>query len=139
MRTVFPQQSEDELKRRFLGAIQNGYFVEVGAYHPRHFSQTFELEQRDWTGILVEPQPQLADDLKQRRSAKVFTEACSSRRKSGSRMNLYLRDGHSSFDPKNLAIGRLSWHGTLDVPVRTLDEILVEAGAAIYRFYLYRR
>jgi FkbM family methyltransferase len=129
MRTVFAQESEDDLKRGFLDHIQKGYFVEVGAYQPQLFSQTLELEQRGWTGTLVEPQPQLADDLKRRRAARVFAEACSSRLKSGSRMTLYLRDGHSSFEPNNLAIGRLKSTGILDVPVRTLDEILVEAGA----------
>jgi FkbM family methyltransferase len=129
MRTVFPQESEEALKRGFLALIPNGYFVEIGAYHPQNFSQTLELEQRGWTGTLIEPQPQLAEDLKRRRSARVFAEACSSRRKSGSRMKLYLRDGHSSFELDNLAIGRLKPRGTLDVPVRTLDEILFDAGA----------
>jgi hypothetical protein len=60
MRSVFPQEAEDE----------------VGANHPQHLSQTFEPEQRWWTGIFVEPQPELAEVLRGRQSERVFAEAC---------------------------------------------------------------
>jgi hypothetical protein len=43
----------------FFGDIK-GYFVEVGAKEPRERSQTWFLEQAGWTGVLVEPQPDLA-------------------------------------------------------------------------------
>lgn len=133
MRTIFPQEAENELKREFLGRANRGYFVEVGAYRPVESSQTFELEQRGWTGVLIEPQPDLADELRRSRSAKVFAEACSSRRKSGSRMTLHLASGHSSFD-QNLNIVGIRPHGAIDVPVRTLDEILIEADAPTIDF-----
>lgn len=104
MRTVFQQEDESELKRSFLSGSNRGYFVEVGANRPKALSQTFDLEQRGWTGVLVEPQPDLADELRRWRSAKVFANACSSRANSGSRMTLHLAGGHSSFDRKlNLA------------------------------------
>jgi hypothetical protein len=76
MHSVFAQEAEDDLRRAFLEQIERGYFVEIGANHPQHLSQTFELEQRWWTGILVEPQPELAEALRGRRSARVFAEAC---------------------------------------------------------------
>jgi FkbM family methyltransferase len=129
MRTVFPHHFEGELKRSFFGQEPRGYFVEVGANQPQALSQTFDLEQRGWTGVLVEPQPELADELRRRRSAKVFAEACSSREKSGSRMLLHLAGPHSSFD-RRLNLGEVKPHGAIEVPVRTLDEILVEAGAS---------
>jgi FkbM family methyltransferase len=129
MRTIFPAEMENELKRGFFLASGPGYFVEVGANQPRDLSQTFELEQQGWTGILIEPQPELADALRRLRSAKVFAEACSSRRHAGSRLTLHLAGGHSSFDP-SLNLVDVKPHGSIDVPVRTLDEILTEAGAA---------
>jgi FkbM family methyltransferase len=128
MRTIFSQLAENELKSAFLGHIERGYFVEVGAYRPELWSQTFDLEQRGWTGVLVEPQPQLAAELKSGRSAKVFAEACSARRNSGKRLELKLADGQSSLESKFNAAGVKS-HGVIEVPVRTLDEILIEAGA----------
>jgi FkbM family methyltransferase len=128
MRTVFPQDVETDLRRAFFGHLDKGYFIEVGAFLPEDGSQTFDLEQRGWTGVLVEPQPELAEELRRRRSAKVFAEACSSPRNSGRPMTLNLASGHSSFDQK-LNVAEIKPHGTIQVPVRTLDEILVEAGA----------
>lgn len=129
MRAVFPQGAETELKDAFFAGVQQGYFVEVGANHPIHGSQTFDLEQRGWTGVLVEPQPALAEDLRRHRSAKVFAAACSSRRNAGTRMTLHLAGGHSSFDPK-LNLAEVKPHGTVAVRARTLNEILNEAGAS---------
>jgi FkbM family methyltransferase len=128
LRAIFPQEAENELKAMYLGEIARGYFVEVGANQPEDLSQTFSLEQKGWTGVLVEPQPDLADALKRRRSAKVFAEACTSRRNSGSRMTLHLAGSHSSFD-RNLNLAEVKPHGAIDVPTRTLDQILVDAGA----------
>jgi FkbM family methyltransferase len=133
LRTIFPQEVESELKRAYFGNNDRGYFVEVGANQPEELSQTFDLEGRGWTGVLIEPQPDLAEKLRRRRSAKVVAEACSSRGNSGSRMNLHLAGGHSSFD-KNLNLAEVKPHGVIDVPVRTLDEILIEAGAPTIDF-----
>jgi FkbM family methyltransferase len=133
MRTVFPPEAESELKCSFFGDHGPGYFVEVGANQPRELSQTWDLEQKGWTGILVEPQPDLADALRRQRSAKVFAEACSSRRNSGSRLRLHLAGPHSSFDQK-LNLENVKPHGSVEVPVRTLDEILSEAGAPAIDF-----
>ncbi|MGO9399611.1 MAG: FkbM family methyltransferase [Xanthobacteraceae bacterium] len=127
MRTIFPQEVETELKRAFLGQIQKGYFVDVGAFRPEEGSQTYDLEQQGWSGVLIEPQPKLADDLRRQRTAKVITAACSSRRNSGTLMTFNLAGGHSSFDPR-LNIAEIKSHDTIEVKVRTLDEVLAEAG-----------
>ena len=37
-----------------------GQVIEVGANDPRERSQTWHLEQQGWTGVLIEPQPDLA-------------------------------------------------------------------------------
>src|SRR5262249_49005282 len=53
----------------FFGNIK-GYFVEVGANDPRERSQTWLLEQAGWTGVLVEPQPDLAAELRASRKPR---------------------------------------------------------------------
>jgi len=129
VRTVFPQAAEEELKREFFADLAEGYFVEVGANDAEILSQSYSLEQRGWHGILIEPQPDLASALQRRRKAQVFAEACSSRHNAGSRLRLHLAGGHSSFDA-SLNVADIKPHGTIEVPVRTLDDILVAAGAA---------
>jgi hypothetical protein len=68
MRTVFPWQVEDRLKAEFSDASQQGFFVEVGA-KPQQGSQSRQLEQAGWRGVLAKPQPDLADRLRQSRDA----------------------------------------------------------------------
>jgi FkbM family methyltransferase len=126
VRTIFGHDVENELKHAFFRDTERGYFVEVGANQPENLSQTFDLEQKGWTGVLIEPQPDLAQELRRRRSAKVYAEACSSRRNAGARLTLHLAGGCSSFD-KSLNLPDIKPHGALEVPVRTLDQILTDA------------
>ena len=126
MRAVFPHDQEDALKAGFFGALRDGYFVEVGANEPQRASQTWELEQRGWRGILVEPQPDLAARLSRERNAQVIAAACSSPKNNGRSMTLQLAGPHSSMD--GLVPGATR-RGRIEVPVRTLDAILLQANA----------
>ena len=128
MNAIFPYEAENRLKEEFFGHSGSGFFVEVGANDPEQWSQSFHLEQLGWRGIVVEPQPQLAENLRQRRKAKVYEVACSAPENSGKRMTLYLAGGHSSFDPR-LKVATVRSRGTIEVPLATLDEILIDAGA----------
>jgi FkbM family methyltransferase len=128
MTAIFPYEDENRLKEEFFRAARAGYFVEVGANDPERWSQTFHLERLGWTGVLIEPQPDLAEQLRQRRTAKVYAVACSAPENAGRSMTLYIAGGHSSFDPR-LKVASVRPHGTVDVPLRTLDSVLMEAGA----------
>src|SRR5262245_48855203 len=69
---TLPDGREQALVREFFAGVHSGFFVEVGADRPQQESQTCHLEQLGWTGILVEPQPDLAEELRRKRSAQVF-------------------------------------------------------------------
>ena len=84
MRAILPPDDEARLVREFFGGAP-GFFVEVGANDPKVFSQTFHLEERQWTGVLVEPQPALAEKLRQQRTRRVYAVARSSPANSGRR------------------------------------------------------
>ncbi len=133
MRTIFPHEAGEDLKQAFFAETRKGFFVEVGANEPRHISQTFALERSGWRGVLIEPQPDLADALRRERTAQVFAVACSSPANAGSQLTLHLAGGHSSFDA-NLNLAGVKPHGTISVPVRTLDDVLREAGATSIDF-----
>jgi FkbM family methyltransferase len=125
---IFPYEAENPLKEEFFAHARSGFFVEVGANDPEQWSQSFHLEQLGWHGIVVEPQPQLAELLRQRRKAKVYAVACSTPENSGRRMTLHLAGGHSSFDPM-LKVAAARSEGSIEVPLKTLDEILIESDA----------
>lgn len=128
MRTVFPYHIEDRLKAEFFAGSPPGYFVEVGANEPQYGSQTWQFEQAGWAGVLIEPQPDLAARLRQRRRARIFEVACSSPANAGRSLQLHLLGPHSSLKPELVVTGVVPC-GAIDVTARTLDEILQEADA----------
>lgn len=130
MRAVFPPDAEEKLKEAFFGDARNAFFVEVGANDAQNMSQTWHLEQLGWTGILIEPQPALAAALRRRRRGRVFAVACSSPQMSGRTLPLHLSDIHRSLNPDFFVAGAHTT-GVIEVPLRTLDDILSEAQAPI--------
>lgn len=121
---------EHALVREFFGGETSGYFVEVGAHHPTEGSQTWHLEQSGWTGVLVEPQPELAAFLVASRKARVFANACSSPANAGQSLPLHV-DGPRSVldrDRDRMSPGARAAY-VIVVPARTLDSILEEAEA----------
>jgi FkbM family methyltransferase len=53
----YSQEGEDILLTRLLGERTQGFFIDVGAHHPRRFSNTFLFYRRGWRGINIEPSP----------------------------------------------------------------------------------
>ena len=128
MKAIFPPELEHELKLEFFNRSLSGYFVDIGANDPRDGSQTWPFEQLGWAGVLVEPQHDLAERLRQERRAKVYAVACSSPKNSGKSATLNLAGIHTSLDPDFFVAG-MRPVGTSNVLLRTLDEILIDAKA----------
>jgi FkbM family methyltransferase len=127
---VHPTHEEEQrLVRQFFGD-EAGFFVEVGANHPTEGSQSRHLEQAGWTGVLVEPQPDLAAFLVTERTAKVFPAACTSPDRAGKPMPLHVDGARSGLDRDRMAAGARADY-TIMVPTRTLDSILDEAQAPV--------
>ncbi|MPZ37668.1 MAG: FkbM family methyltransferase [Rhizobiales bacterium] len=124
---MLPPDGETGLVREFFQS-HRGYFVDVGANDPTHWSQTFHLEQVGWNGVLIEPQPQLAEALRARSKARVYAVACSSPENSGRTMPLKLAGPYSTLNRLPRVAGA-TIAGSIDVPIKTLDEVLANAGA----------
>jgi FkbM family methyltransferase len=122
--SIDEDERERELVRAFFGGA-TGFFVEVGANDPQRGSQTWHLEQRGWRGVLVEPQPELAARARQTRKAQVFAVACSSQ---GGRRPFHVAGTMSSLDRATMAPGTQP-ECTIEIEVRTLDDILADANA----------
>jgi FkbM family methyltransferase len=127
-RAIFPDVAETRLKEEFFGAARTGYFVDVGANDPEYMSQSWHLERLGWRGVLVEPQPALAQKLREQRQAQVFACACSSPSNAGKMLRLHVAGLHSSLNPDFFVAG-MRKEDVIEVPVRTLDDILEEARA----------
>jgi len=122
MKVFFPAADERRLIQEFFGAGP-GYFVDVGANHPTVESQTYHLEQMGWDGLLIEPQPDLAEALRAGRKAKVAAVACSAPGNSGRLMPMQLAGIYSSLN-RELSNAKATATSTINVPVTTLDNLL---------------
>ena len=70
------QLSQDKIVDEYLGGKRSGVFVDVGAYDGVTFSNTLMLERdRDWTGVCIEPLPDICAELRKNRRC-VCVEAC---------------------------------------------------------------
>jgi FkbM family methyltransferase len=72
----FSQEGQDTFVIEYLNNMRNGYFIDIGAYDGKEFSNTYDLEKLyGWTGILVECDPNVVGELKKHRSSMIETRA----------------------------------------------------------------
>lgn len=56
---TYSQEGEDMILRRLFDGVTNGFYIDVGAHHPKRFSNTYFLYRRGWRGINIEPNPEM--------------------------------------------------------------------------------
>ena len=129
----FSQFGQDVFVGDILCQKKKGFFVDVGAREGLINSNTFYLENDlNWDGLLIEPHPDLYDQLSIKRKTKRINCACSNI-EGVSKFVKFLEEplGNSgllnTFQNKN----RLSSikHEIIDVPTKNLTKILDENSA----------
>ena len=51
---------------------QMGFYVDIGAYHPKLFSNTYLFYKKGWRGICVDPNPKMGEIFAKARPRDVF-------------------------------------------------------------------
>lgn len=63
----YSQSGEDILLSQHIFNGQNtGFYVDIGAHHPKRFSNTYLLYQKGWSGINIDPMPGMQHLFKER-------------------------------------------------------------------------
>jgi FkbM family methyltransferase len=57
----YSQQGEDLAIARYFNYKQNGFYIDIGAFHPFVYSNTCYFYKRGWHGINIEPNPDAVD------------------------------------------------------------------------------
>ena len=139
--SYFSQFGEDRILARIFAGEQIGTCVEVGANNGRDGSTTLHFEQRGWTCVLVEPNPELCTILRSFRTGPIFE--CGASSENGIATLQLGEGGHLAHAVSTLeqgadAVEALRRHGVkvrpVDVPIRRLDDILLEAGVERINF-----
>ncbi|MBC6367483.1 FkbM family methyltransferase [Algoriphagus sp. AK58] len=53
----FSQEGEDLILNRLFSKKSKGFFCDVGAFHPKEFSNTYLFYLKGWNGINIDPRP----------------------------------------------------------------------------------
>ena len=53
----YSQEGEDLILSRLFGDRMDGFYIDVGAHHPKRFSNTYYFYLRGWRGINIDPMP----------------------------------------------------------------------------------
>lgn len=138
------QLGQDRIVDEYLRGKRDGVFVDVGAYDGVTFSNTLLLERdRGWTGICIEPLPDVFAELRRNRRC-VCVQACMGNREepavdflnvaSAAVSTRMLSGVLSEYDPRHLrrVDAELNSAGgsksVIQVPMRHLHGLLLEHG-----------
>ena len=133
----YAQEGEDMVLARLFEAQTTGFYVDVGAHHPKRFSNTYYFYKRGWRGINIEPNPDAAPLFARARSRDTTLTLGVSDVEGEMTYYRFNEPALNSFDEtlSNSRVGKDCWIvGTSTVPVRRLDNLLrahLPAGTAI--------
>jgi FkbM family methyltransferase len=74
LRASCSQEEEDLILERLFGGKRSGFYVDVGAHHPRRFYNTRRFYKRGWRGINIEPKPDVLGLFQQKRKRDINLE-----------------------------------------------------------------
>lgn len=73
-RVSFAQDGEDLLLLSLFEGLSTGFYVDVGAHHPRRYSNTLALYSRGWSGINIDAMPGSMRPFRETRSRDINLE-----------------------------------------------------------------
>jgi len=57
MTKSYSQEGEDIILSRYLDSVEKGFYIDIGAHHPKRLSNTYQFYKRGWNGINIDPMP----------------------------------------------------------------------------------
>lgn len=73
-RESYSQEGEDLVLSRIFEGKLNGFYIDVGAYHPKRFSNTYVFYLKGWRGINIDACPGSMDAFKKKRPRDINLE-----------------------------------------------------------------
>jgi FkbM family methyltransferase len=127
----FAQNGEDVVLWRALRDVVDGFYVEVGAFHPTSDSVSRLFYDRNWSGVAVEPVPSAAAAFAEARPRDVVVRAAVSNTPGTGVLHVIPDTGLSTLvDEVAQRHAGSGWSvSDQEVPLRRLDDILDEHAA----------
>lgn len=136
----YAQNHEDVVLWRALQHVTAGRYVDVGAADPVVDSVTCALYERGWRGVHVEPVPSFAAALRDARPEDDVVECGIGATAGTAVLSVVEGTGWSTFDDHAAALVRGRERDTIEieVPIRTLDDVLDSLGLAGQEIHLLK-
>jgi FkbM family methyltransferase len=124
----YSQEGEDMILNRIFDGKADGFYVDIGAHHPRRFSNTHFFYKRGWSGINVEPNPDVVRIFNAERPRDKNLQ-CGISTVDGTLKYHYFDDPALNTFDEDMVQSRLELTNyklikTEDIPVYRLDKIL---------------
>ncbi len=124
----YSQEGEDMILKRFFGRRSSGFYIDVGAHHPRRFSNTFYFYKRGWRGVNIEPSPAAVGAFRKDRPRDINLQMGVAERADRRKYYCFDDSALNTFDSQlvveRLAATRYRLVRTLEIEVEPLKDIL---------------
>lgn len=122
-RRFFSQFGEDAILENFFWGKSLGFYIEVGAFDPLVYSNTYWFYAKGWRGICIEPNPELFEKFRARRPGDTVLNLAVSR--STGEAEFVCAGPYSGILDDNFAVPTERGKGpVIRVPTRPLRDVL---------------
>ena len=126
--THYSQNGEDIAVGKIFSGQAKGFYVDVGAHHPKRYSNTYLLYKRGWRGINIDPNPLTIKLFNRYRKGDINVQCGVSDEKKEMDYYNFSDPAVNTFSPNEAAVlSGKKWLKLLDikkVSVRPLGELL---------------
>jgi len=125
----YSQEGEDMIVRQLLKDVEAGFYVDVGAHHPKRFSNTYYFYKKGWSGINIDAMPGSMRLFSRVRPRDINIEAAVANGKKELLFYIFNEPALNTFDEKLALEYSNENHPVINkelITTRTLTEILKE-------------
>jgi FkbM family methyltransferase len=124
----YSQTGEDAILSHLLFGHDVGFYVDVGAFHPIIYSNTYYFYRRGWTGINIEPTPGQIDLFKRERPRDINLAFAVAKARRAIRLTTFndpaVNSAEKQMINRHISSGRFHPTGEIVVEAYPLAEIL---------------
>jgi FkbM family methyltransferase len=125
----YSQEGEDRILERIFESTRRGTYVDVGAHHPRRFSNTHLLYQQGWSGLNVDPLPGSAQLFRRERKRDISIECGVGLVQTIATFTEFVEPALSTFDPVVAQLRKREGHAIAavhEIPVVPLRDLIAK-------------
>jgi len=125
----YSQEGEDMVLNKLLEGEKNGFYIDIGAHHPKRFSNTYFFYKKGWSGINIDAKPGSMRFFNKDRPRDTNIEVGVSSKEETINFYIFNEPALNTFD-ENLANSRTNDKyyiiETISVKCMTLNDILIQ-------------